>query len=150
MSIAIVIHLFSAMIWVGGMFFAVLVLRPAAGGLEPPERLPLWARTFSRFFPWVWCAIVLLLASGYWMLFSVWGGFKTLPIYLHHMHVIGWVMILLFLHLYFAPYKRFKSALDEGALAEAARYLNQIRWIVTGNLVLGLINSLIGVSGKYW
>ena len=150
MSIAIAFHVFAAVVWVGGMFFALLVLRPAAGGLEPPERLPLWGRVFSKFFPWVWCAVLLLMLSGYWMLIVHWGGFKGLPIYLHYMHGIGWLMVFVYLHLWFAPYKRFKKSLATGALPEAAKYLNQIRWMVTLNLVLGLLNSLIGASGKYW
>ena len=150
MSVAITLHLFAAMIWIGGMFFALLVLRPAAGGLEPPERLSLWGRVFAKFFPWVWCAILLLMISGYWMLMIHWGGFKGLPTYLHYMHGLGWLMVLIYLHLWFAPYKRFKRALVNEAFPEAAKYLNQIRWIVTINLCFGLINALIGVSGKYW
>ena len=49
---ALAIHLLLALLWVGGMFFAYLVLRPvAATELEPPQRLPLWRGVFSRFFP---------------------------------------------------------------------------------------------------
>jgi len=150
MSIAIALHILSAIVWVGGMFFALIVLRPAAGSLEPKDRLPLWGRTFNKFFPWVWAAVVILLLSGYWMIFGYWNGFSELPVYLHFMQGIGWLMILLFLHLWFAPYRRFKQALSAGELAEAARYLNQIRWIVATNLILGLINSVIGASGAYW
>ncbi len=150
MSVAISLHLLSAIIWVGGMFFAHVVLRPSAIELEPTDRMPLWGRVLKRFFSWVWFAILLLLLSGYWMVFSVYGGFSTLPVYLHLMHGIGWVMILLFLHLWFAPSRRFKQQIGEGNYENAARYLNQIRLIVTINLTLGLINSVIGVSGIYW
>ena len=127
-----------------------MVLRPAAGSLEPIERLPLWGRTFGRFFPWVWTAVVILLVSGYWMIFRYWNGLSDLPIYLHIMQGIGWLMILLFLHLWFAPYRRFKQALIAGEFSAAANNLNQIRWIVTTNLILGLINSFVGASGAYW
>jgi len=150
MSLAIALHVLSAIIWVGGMFFALLVLRPASGNLESEVRLQLWNRTFGRFFPWVWAAIVILLISGYWMIFGHFGGFSRLPSYLHFMQGIGWLMILLFLHLWFAPYRRFKQKLKTGELPEAARYLNQIRLIVTTNLALGLIIAIIGASGAYW
>lgn len=150
MSVAISLHLLSAITWVGGMLFALLILRPALGNLESEVRLQLWKRTFARFFPWVWVAVVILPISGYWMIFGYFGGFSRLPIYLHIMQGIGWLMILLFLHLWFAPYSRFRKTLRAGELSEAARYLNQIRLIVTTNLVLGLINSVIGVSGAYW
>ncbi|MFP6688130.1 MAG: hypothetical protein VCD31_02255 [Alphaproteobacteria bacterium] len=75
MAIASALHIIAAVVWVGGMFFAVLVLRPSAGALEPADRLALWGRVFARFFPWVWASIVLLLASGYWMIFAGKGGF---------------------------------------------------------------------------
>ena len=54
MSIALALHVLAITVWVGGMFFAYMVLRPiAASQLQPPQRLPLWQGVFSRFFPWV-------------------------------------------------------------------------------------------------
>ncbi len=150
MVTAVSLHILAAIVWIGGMFFAVLVLRPAAGPIEPPERLALWRRVFARFFPWVWLALILLLVTGNWMIFEGFGGFAHLPFHIHLMHGIGWLMALIFLHLWFAPYKRFKAALDTGETPVAAASLNQIRWIVTANLALGLINAVIGASGRYW
>ena len=43
--------------------------------MEPGPRLELWSRVLGRFFAWVWAAIVLLLASGYGMIFGVYAGF---------------------------------------------------------------------------
>ena len=149
-TVAVSLHVLSAIVWVGGMFFAVVILRPAAGKLEPPDRLPLWQRVFGGFFPWVWIAVVLLLATGYWMIFGQWGGFAELPLHVHIMHTIGWIMVLIYLHLWFGPYKRFKAALGAGEPPKAAANLNQIRWIVTTNLVLGLITAIIGASGRHW
>ena len=51
------VHVLAAVIWVGGMFFAVLVLRPSAGALKPSDRLPLWGRVFGKFFPLVWARL---------------------------------------------------------------------------------------------
>ena len=149
MNTAVSLHILAAIIWIGGMFFAVLVLRPAAGPLEPPERLDLWRRVFARFFPWVWLSLVLLLGTGYWMIFEGFGGFAQLPHHIHLMHGIGCLMVLIYLHLWFAPYKRFKAALDAGNPPIAAANLNQIRWMVTTNLVLGLINAILGNIGRY-
>jgi len=149
MLIATTLHLFAAVIWVGGMFFAVYMLRPAAGPLDPPARAPLWARVFGRFFPWVWGAVILLPATGYFMIFTAYGGFEDLPAAYHLMQGVGWLMIALFLHLWFAPYARFKRAVAAGAFPEAGKQLNQIRWIVTTNLYLGLINVAAGVAGRF-
>jgi uncharacterized membrane protein len=145
-SLALVLHVLSAIVWVGGMFFALVVLRPASGPLDPGTRLALWQRVFGGFFPWVWAAIFLLLASGFVLMF---GGYAVGP-HVHAMMAIGIVMILIFLHLYFAPWKRFRAALAAGDNPGAAAQLNQIRILVTVNLVLGLINAAIGGSGRYW
>ena len=148
-GIAVTLHVLAAIIWVGGMFFAVYMLRPAAGPLTPEQRLPLWERTFGRFFPWVWASVILLPATGYWMVFELHGGFADLPVPYHIMHVLGWAMVLIFLHLWFAPYARFRRALGAGDLAQAGRQLNTIRLLVTTNLYLGLINAIIGPMGRY-
>jgi len=147
---ALILHVLSAVIWVGGMFFALLVLRPASGPLDPAARLALWERVFGWFFPWVFAAIVLLLASGYAMVFGVFGGFRGAGLHVHIMQATGIVMMLAFLHLYFAPWRRFRAALAREDRAGAARQLDQIRWIVTLNLVLGLVTVAVGSSGRYW
>ena len=47
--VLLMLHLSSAIVWVGGMFFAYVCLRPAAIELlEPPARLRLWRGVFSR------------------------------------------------------------------------------------------------------
>jgi uncharacterized membrane protein len=132
------------------MFFAYMVLRPSAGPLELPSRLALWSRVFSRFFPWVWASVIVLLASGYAMLFLRFGGFAGAPPHINVMQATGILMIFLFLHLFFAPWRRFSHAVKEGALQEAAAALNQIRIIVAINLVLGLITVTVGASGRFW
>jgi uncharacterized membrane protein len=144
------IHLLAAVFWVGGMAFAYMVLRPAAGTLDPPMRLPLWRRVFLRFLPWVGVSIVALLASGFAMMFLMFGGFAASPPYLHIMATTGILMMLLYLHLLFAPWRRFQAALDRGALPEAAKSLNQIRVIVAINLALGVLTLVVGGTGRYW
>jgi hypothetical protein len=83
-TIALILHIFSAVVWVGGMFFALFVLRPATAALEPGTRLDLWLRVFERFFVWVFAAIVLLLASGYAMIFGVYAGFSGIGLHVHN------------------------------------------------------------------
>jgi uncharacterized membrane protein len=144
------LHLFAAVFWVGGMAFAYWVLRPAAGPLEPPARLPLWRRVFGIFLPWVGVAIVVLLATGYTMLARYFGGFAGTPLYINVMQGLGILMVLLYLHLFFAPWKRFRTALDQGALPDAGEALNQIRMIVAINLALGIITVIVGGTGRYW
>ena len=94
-SLALILHVFSAIVWIGGMFFAVLVLRPASGPLDPGPRLHLWLRVLDRFFKWVIAAIVLLLVSGFTL---VLGGYAGGP-HVNLMMGFGIVMVLIFLHL---------------------------------------------------
>ena len=149
-SVSLILHTLAAVVWVGGMFFAHQVLRPAAAVLEPGPRLALWSRVLGRFFAWVFAAIVLLLLTGYTMIFGVYHGFGGVGLHIHLMQGIGILMILLFFHLYFAPWRRFRDAVARQDWTEGGRQLGQIRTIVTINLVLGIIVVAIGSSGRYW
>ena len=113
-AVALALHILGAVVWVGGMFAIYACLRPALGTLQLPQRLRLMRVTFQKFFRWVWLAILLLLASGYWMLFTTFGGFAGASLYIHLMQMIGWLMIALFVWLFCGPWLAFKrAALDE-------------------------------------
>jgi uncharacterized membrane protein len=149
-ALAVSLHIISAVVWVGGMFFAYQVLRPvAARQFEPPQRLRLWSQVFKSFFPWVWASVALLLATGYWMVFELFGGMTAVGLHVHIMQGLGWLMMLLFMHLYFAPFRRLKEAVVTERWAEAAKQLNQIRLIVGTNLSLGLIVTAVAAGGRY-
>jgi len=148
-SIAIVLHILSAVLWVGGMFFAHQVLRPVAvQQFEPPQRLTLWAQVFRRFFPWVWLCVILLPASGYWLVFNLFGGMGTVGLHIHIMQGLGWLMILLYMHLYFVPFRRLKEAVITEQWPEAGKQLNQIRRIVGTNLLLGIAVIAVAAGGR--
>jgi uncharacterized membrane protein len=147
---ALALHILGAVVWVGGMFAIYMSLRPALGTLEPPQRLKLMRVTFQTFFIWVWVAIVLLLASGYWMIFMTFGGFAGARLHIHLMQGIGWVMILLFVWLFHDPWLKLKRAVDAQDWPTAGANLNRIRQIIAINLPLGLIIVVIGASGRYW
>ena len=150
MALPIALHLLSAVIWVGGMFFAYMILRPVAAELlEPPTRLTLWSQVFSRFFPWVWAAIILLLGTGLWMAFSVFGGFKTVGIHVHIMLAVGIMMMLIFMHIYFAPFRRLKQAVADKNWQEGGNNLGKIRKLIAVNLSLGLLVIVIATVGRY-
>jgi uncharacterized membrane protein len=148
--ILLAVHLLAALFWVGGMAFAHFILRPAALPLDPPLRLPLWRRVFERFFPAVGIAAILLLASGIAMVVMDFGGFANAALYISLMMAIGIVMMLLFGHLYFALWPRFRQAVDAGRFPDAANALGKIRRTVTINLALGVITVIIGGTGRYW
>ena len=148
--VAAPLHALSAIIWVGGMFFAYFVLRPTLGTLEGPERLKIWAGVFTKFFGWVWAAAVLLLLTGYWQIFWDFGGIIGLMFYIKLMMGIGILMVFIFFYMYFGPYEAFKKAIQQEDWPQAAQHLNRIRQFVLVNLTFGLITSAIGASGRLW
>ena len=150
MGFAALLHVVSVVIWVGGMFFAYMVLRPvAAGQLEPPARLTLWAGVFDNFFPWVWSAILAILATGFWMIFAVFGGMGGVGLYVHAMLGLGLLMVLIFLHVYFAPYRRLKRAVAAQDWPSGGKQLAQIRLLVGVNTIIGLLTVAIASGGRY-
>lgn len=147
MAILKLLHLLAAVIWVGGMFFAYVILRPAAVDvLQPPERLRLWRNVFQRFFVWVWAAVGLILGSGLAML-HLYGN--SAPLYVHVMLGGGILMVLIYVYVYFFLYR----SLTRGVLAEewktAGGVLGQIRRWVGINLTLGLLVISLAAAGSY-
>jgi uncharacterized membrane protein len=151
MGSAVLLHVISVVIWVGGMFFAYMVLRPvAATQLEPPVRLRLWAGVFGLFFPWVWSSIVAVLATGLWMIFAVFGGMGAVGLYVHAMLGLGILMMLIFFHVFFAPYGRLKRAVAAEDWPAGGKALAQIRMLVGINTLIGMVTIAIASGGRYF
>ena len=145
MSAALFLHVISDVIWIGGMFLAYVAVRPAAAeSLEPPQRLRLWNGIFRRFFPWVWAAVIVILGSG----FAMMGQLARVPAYVIVMTVIGVIMSMIFLHIYFAPFARLQRAVAAEDWKAGGAALNQIRILVGTNLLLGLANVAVAVLGR--
>lgn len=144
LSVAATLHLLGTIVWVGGMFFAHMALRPAATELlEPSLRLPLLKRTLDHFFVWVKTAIVLILVTGYWIFLVAYQG--QMGLYVHIMQGTGLLMVGLFLFIYFFPYKRMGIALDKGDIPLAGAQMAVIRRVIGINLALGMATSVIAV-----
>lgn len=143
------LHLLAAIIWVGGMFFAHMMLRPAANQvLEPSQRPMLMAEIFKRFFLWVWGSILILFMTGYALIST--GGIEHIRVFVHIMMGLGSLMTVLFVYLFFFLYLPFKKNVEAQRLSAAAAYLGRIRVMIAINLALGLLTSLIAVTGRYY
>jgi uncharacterized membrane protein len=150
MTILKLLHLLAALIWVGGMFFAYVVLRPAAVEvLEPPQRLHLWQVVFRRFFVWVWGSIGILLVSGFYMIY-MYGGFASAPPHVHVMLVLGLAMMVIYLYVYFACYRPFSALVAAQNWKEAGEMLGKIRKLIAVNLALGVLTVCVAVLGMAW
>ena len=148
--VASTLHTLAAVVWVGGMFFAHMALRPALLAQSPETRLGVWSQVFPRFFAWVWLCVVLLPATGYAMVFYDFGGFAAAGRHVEVMHALAWVMIALYAFLFFKPYRGLQAAVAAKDWPTGAGHMNAIRRIVTTNLILGMAVIIAGVSGRFW
>lgn len=150
MTLAIVLHVLAAVVWVGGMFFAAVVLRPASVRvLEAPERLMLWLDVLKGFFLWVSIAILLLLTTGYVMVFGGFGGFSGAPVHVHIMHGTGLLMVAVFARLVASPFKRMRTLIEAEDWQAAGVQLAAVRRMVLANLGLGLLTVAVASSGRF-
>lgn len=139
------LHLVAAIVWMGGMTFMLVALRPAAlEVLEPQVRARLMGAVWRRFFSVVLVAIAVLLLTGGHMYASAFkaaqsstAGAAGVPMGWGLMLGIGVVMILLFGHIYFAGFGKFKRALAAQQWPVAAQAAAQINRLVVINFVLG-------------
>jgi uncharacterized membrane protein len=137
-NLLVFLHLAAAVFWMGGMAFMVLALRPAAHAqLEPPQRLPLMVQVLRRFFVVVVASIAVLVASGVPLLLQVPGA--QAPRGWHVMAGLGLAMMLVFGHIFFAPWKRAQRAVAAQDWPEAGKRMNQIALLVKFNLGIGWI-----------
>ncbi|MBR71737.1 MAG: hypothetical protein CMM30_02200 [Rhodospirillaceae bacterium] len=150
MAFFVGLHTIAAVVWVGGMFLAYTAVRPAAMNLSPEERFKLWKSIGAKFFPVVGVCCIILVATGYGMIFEALGGFSSSGIHVHIMQGTGWLMIGLFGHLISSPYRKLVRSLKNGNTQDSAKALASMRRVVGINLLIGIATILIGATGRYW
>ena len=134
MQLILFFHLADAIVWMGGMAFMVLALRgPVAQQLQPPVRLPLLAAVLGRFFTVVAISIAVLLATGGLLMATA----SARPPGWNVMAALGVLMMLIFGHLFFSPFRRLKQAVASADWAEGGRRMGQITLMAKINLGLG-------------
>lgn len=139
------LHILGFTVWVGGMFFAYMALRPvAAARLEAAQRLSLWEGVFGKFFPWVWLSVALILLSGLYMMALI----GRPPAFVSAMLVLGSSMMLIFAYLFLAPYGRLKRAVAVQDWKASGVALGQMRRLIGFNLILGLLTLALGALGR--
>lgn len=150
MGIALAFHVLATVVWVGGMFFAYFVLRPSVSQvLAASQALPLWSEVLSGFFRWVSLCILLLLTTGYWMLFGEFGGFGGAGAYIHIMHGTGLLMVVVFGHVVGSPFRKLKELTLQENWEQGAAELFKVRRLVALNLALGIFTVLVATLGRY-
>lgn len=144
-ALLLAVHVLGAMAWVGGMFFALAVLRPTMAFLESPLRLALHEQVLRRFFFIVWHVMPIMLVTGFAMEFLFYGGFATTPWPLQAMTATGLAMAVLFAAIVAGPWRGFRRSLAKGEMAQAGAAVRHIRLLVSINLGLGVLTAIVAL-----
>jgi uncharacterized membrane protein len=144
-SLLLALHVLGAVIWVGGMFFALIVLRPSLSVLDGPGRLALHGAVFSRFFRVIWHVMPIMLLTGFAMLFVLYANPADAGTNVQAMSVTGLGMSVIFTYIALVPYRALRKALVGGDDRAAIAALARVRTLIVANLVLGLVTVVIAV-----
>src|SRR5579875_3846608 len=135
-DVLLVLHLLGAVIWVGGMFFALAVLRPSLAAVPAEYRLDLHLQVLRRFFLVIWHAMPVMLGTGFAMLYVVYGGFAGAQWNVHVMLLLGLIMSAIFVGVFFGPWRHLRRT-------RSPALVDRIRRLIQVNLVLGLIVVIV-------
>ena len=141
------LHLLAVLIWLGGMFFAYMMLRLAAEEtLDSSRSLRLWASVLNLFFNWVWVAVGVIIITGFYMIYLC-GGITHVSHYVHTMLVLGLAMMVINGYVFFTSYVPFSLHVAKHRWQEAAQPLSNIRKLFAINLALGLLTVGVALRG---
>ena len=138
------LHLIAGIVWMGGMTFMLFALRPAAAaGLAVQPRMMLISLVLQRFYAGVLVAIVVLFATGTHLYTATFRaarmatGVGSVPLGWNIMLVLGITMMLVFGHIFFAGFKKYKRAVAAADWPLAAKAAGLIHTMTLLNFALG-------------
>ena len=143
------LHLIAGIVWMGGMTFMLFALRPAAiAAIEAQPRAVLMGQVWQRFYAWVLIAIVVLFATGTHLYTATFRAVRlatgngSVPLGWNIMLVLGITMMLIFGHIYFAGFKKYKRAVASAQWPAAAKAAGLIHTMTLINFTLGWLAIL--------
>ena len=138
------LHLIAGIVWMGGMTFMLFALRPAALlTLEAQPRAVLMGAVWKRFYALVLVAIVALFATGTHLYTATFRAARLatgeggVPLGWNIMLVLGITMMLIFGHIYFAGFKKYKRAVAAGQWPVAAKAAGLMHTMTLVNFSIG-------------
>ena len=150
-AIALTLHLIAINVWVGGTFFVVVVMSHVIATLEPYQQLIMWRKALARFFTLVWLAMFVLLTTGSWMIYRIYGGLGNAPLYILIMALLALLMMMVFIITFFVPYRHFKQAIQAQDIEACQLKLETVRLLGKVNMVIGLcVVIIIGIGPRYF
>jgi uncharacterized membrane protein len=142
----VLIHLLAVIVWIGGMFFAHVCLRPvAAAQLQPPQRLPLLAAILGRFLRCRRLGAGAAVGQRPGALCP--GRRRRFPGTWHAMVGIATVMTVILGVIVFRFHRPMVVAVAAQDWPGAGAAMNTIRKLVLTNLVLGVVTVTVAMLG---
>jgi uncharacterized membrane protein len=149
MIIVFPLHVLAAIVLLGGLFFASLVFKPLAHGLDIETASSLRQRMLSPFFAWGWVSLLLILGTGVAMVFLKFGGFSGVPMIHRANMVIGIPVIVLFGYVFFGPWRAYRRVMARRDWTAAQREIGRVRVLMLLILGLGFVASVVSAVGRY-
>lgn len=154
--VAIAIHVFSAIIWVGGVLFMGMIAVPAAKTLDDELRRKILADLGRRFRPVGWTALTLLVMTGIYLMYN-WGATFAnvfdLSFFAHgHTRLLGYKLLMVLAMLIISGLHDFWLGPRATAMgrrpAEISRDRKWAGWLgrITGILVIFIVLLAIFIA----
>ena len=146
-TLIIFLHVFSAIIWLGGMIVIRFAVHYSMQNIEEPSiKLGRTLENLKRFFSMVIPSIITLLITAIIMILAL--GFKDTELYKYVIlkEIIWIVMSAIFIIIYIRRNKA-QKAFDNKDFANAKNHLNPIaKYLIPINILLGTIALVLGIT----
>lgn len=149
LSIAIIIHLVGVVWWIGGLAFVSTVLLPEIRR-DPAHSMQRFRAIEHRFAPQVRIALILVGASGAWMLYrmNLWRVMDQ-PAFWWLYAMIGlWIVFVLMLFV-LGPMGVLKRVMSGSMESDIARRVRRMHYLHVFLLILALITIAGAVVGGH-
>mgnify|MGYP001242151181 CR=1 FL=1 len=146
------LHLLALLLWVGGLFFELLTLYPAAGRSEDAATYRLLGAAEIRFGAVAWAAVLLLVVSGLFNLFNRMnlGGLTRQHMTILAVKVAALVLLIVIQHIRVTVFARhFKAAgesVDGDVLSRATSSRSVCIQLVCVQLSIAMIAVYFGLA----
>ena len=141
------VHLFAAVVWVGGLFFYALVLRPSLAEIDPGNARRLFQIASMRFLAISTACLGLLLFSGLLLISQILGGVAIQEAFFStpYRRVLGLKVMLALVAIALGMWTGFVLA---PRLVTAIESRDDLRARATGRIitVLTIIGFVLGVA----
>ena len=143
-GVVLALHIAAMAVWTGGLAYAVFVIRPSLGLLDPTPRMNVQLQTLRRFFRLVWHVMPIVILAGWAMIVGKEGGFAHAPWFVNTMQALGLLMAAVFAWVFFGPYRRLRRA-----IRPSQAMVDNVRGLLVTDLALGGATIVVALLGHF-